>query len=387
MRQLQITVPAASKQDVEEVLKDYSSDISSKNVEQNGSNAIEFTASIESGEDIDKLSEELKEVENIDSGELSIRVLEQESLIKKGQKTSGSNSSLSHEELYTKAQESSGFTKEQWGLIAVSSAIAAYGLALDNIIVVIGAMMLAPILSPFVSGAISIVVGDQSLMKKSLFAGLKSVLIAIAVSFVVMVPFPVDNNAVLQLVASPGILTILLSVLVGVAAALSFATGFRDQIAGVAVAIALVPPLAATGIGLKMQDLVFAAQAGSVATINILAVIVSGSLTFRMLGMKPSTYYREKQAERLRYVVPAAFLLMAILAAPVAYSSYQGYQDYISEQHVRNVASDHFGDNLLEVELEDNHLTVLVLGEHQTQDFREELPEHLSVEVKQLQTG
>lgn len=386
MRQLQITVPASSKSVVQEKLEEFSSDVSSSHVEKDGSNAIEFTVSIDS-EDIDEVSEELKRVEGIESGDLSIRVLEQESLIEKGQKTRGSSTTLSNEEIYSKAQESSGFTREQWALIAVSSAIAAYGLALENMIVVIGAMMLAPMLSPFVSGAISIVVGDRSLMKESLSSGLESVLIAVAVSFVVMLPFPVGNNSVIDLVVSPGILTVLLSILVGVAAALSFATGFRDQIAGVAVAIALVPPLAAVGIGLKMQDLVFILKAASVATINILAVLVSGSVTFRALGMSPSTYYQEKQAEKLRYVVSAALILLVLLAIPVVYTSYQGYQDYLVEQEVRDTAEKHFGDDLLRLKFSDSEATVLVVGEHDVEAFRSDLPDSVSASIRQLKTG
>lgn len=386
MRQLQVTVPASSKKEVQERLEKHSSDVSSSHVEKDGSNAIEFTVSIDS-DDIDEVSEELKGIENIDSGDLSIRVLEQESLIEKGQKTKGSSTTLSNEEIYSKAQESAEFTKEQWALIAVSSAIAAYGLALDNVIVVIGAMMLAPMLSPFVSGAISIVVGDRSLMLDSLSAGLKSVLIAIAVSFVVMLPFPVGNNPVIDLVVSPGILTVLLSILVGSAAALSFATGFRDQIAGVAVAIALVPPLAAVGIGLKMQDAVFVLKAASVATINLLAVLVSGSVTFRLLGMTPSTYYQEKQAEKLRYVVSAAFVLLVLLAAPVVYTSYQGYQDYVVEQDVRNTAEEHFGEDLMQLKFSDSEVRVLVLDEHDVEAFRSDLPDHVSADVRQLKTG
>ncbi len=214
MRQLQVTVPAGSKGEVKEILEDYSSDVSSSNVERDGSQAIEFTVSVESDE-IDSLTEELKGIEELDSGELSIRVLEQESLIEKGQKTKGSSSILSQEEIYSKAQESSRFNRAQWGLIGVSAAIAAYGLALDNVIVVVGAMMLAPLLSPFVSGAISLVVGDSALMRDALISGLESVLIAVIIAYVAVLPFPVELNSTMKLVVSHSILTVLLSLLVG----------------------------------------------------------------------------------------------------------------------------------------------------------------------------
>lgn len=248
-------------------------------------------------------------------------------------------------------------------------------------------MILAPLLSPFVSAAISLVVGDSSLMKTSFVHGALSILLAVAVSFLAVLPFAIGANPTLELVVSSNVLSVLLSLLVGAAAALSFATGLRDQIAGVAVAIALVPPLASIGIGLRMGDFLFAGRAATVAAINVLAVVISGFVTFNILGLKPSTYYREREAEKMRAVVPAAFVLLALLAAPVAYSSYQGYQDVLVEQKVRNSASDYFGQDLLDVRFRDGTATVVVIGDHNATDFRRHVAQDVDVRLRELRTG
>jgi uncharacterized hydrophobic protein (TIGR00341 family) len=292
---------------------------------------------------------------------------------------------LSQEEIYSKAQQFAGFDRAEWGLIAVSAAIAAYGLALDNIIVVVGAMMLAPILSPFVAGAISLAVGDKNLMKQALLSGLKSSLAAVGIAYLSVTFFPVTINPTLELVASPGLLMILLSLLVGSAAALTFATGLRDQVAGVAVAIALVPPLAAIGIGLNMQDLVFTARAGSVVMVNILSIILSGSLTFKLLGLKPSTYYRKKEAKKMKYVLPAVVASMLLVSAPIAYSSYQNYDGFVAEQQVNKVAEDYFGENLMDVHIENSRARVMVVGDHNRTEFRNMLPEKIELELVELE--
>ncbi len=384
MRQLQVSVPKKFKDEVEEILEGYSSDISSSEAEKNDEKVAEFTVTAESDQ-IDDLTEELKAVEDLESGDLSIRVLEQESLIKKGQPTRGGASMLSQEEIYSKAQEAATFNKAQWGLIGLSSAIAAYGLALDNLIVVIGAMMLAPMLSPFVSGAISLSVGDRRLMTESLRSGVTSVLIAVAVSFIAVLALPVNMNPTLQLVAASGIVNIFLSLLVGAAAALTFATGLRDQIAGVAVAIALVPPLASVGIGLKMQNMFFVAQTASIASINILSVIIAGYLTFRLLGIRPETYYKKKEAEKMKYLVPAALVVLALLSVPIFYSSYQSYQGYVTQQKVEVAAEDYFGEDLLEVRFTDSSVKVIVMGEHVESEFMARVPAGADVEVVSLQ--
>ncbi len=150
------------------------------------------------------------------------------------------------------------------------------------------------------------------------------------------------------------------------------------------MAIALVPPLASVGIGLKMQDLVFAGKAGAIASINILAVIVSGFVTFKLLGLKPSTYYKQKEAERMKYIVPAAFIVLLLFAAPVIYSSFQGYQEYLEEQDIRHEASDFFGDSLLEITFQDSTAKVIVAGDFNETEFNEQVEDGIEIQVVEL---
>jgi len=104
-----------------------------------------------------------------------------------------------------------------------------------------------------------------------------SVVVAVVLSFLAVIPFPVSMNPTLQLVSTPSVIGILLSVFVGAAAALTFVTGLRDEIAGVAVAIALVPPIASIGLGLKMADMALVKNASTVASNEY-----AGSYNFRI---------------------------------------------------------------------------------------------------------
>jgi uncharacterized hydrophobic protein (TIGR00341 family) len=321
VKQIQVDVPEENEEDAREVIEEYSSDVYTLKGERNGDNVTVFNATVES-EDFDDIVSELKSIKEIELGELTIRVLEEQSLVEKGQKTRGSSTMLSQEEIYSKAQESATFGRPQWALIALSSAIAAYGLMLDNIAVVIGAMMLAPILSPLVSGAIALSLGDKSLLKKSFFTSFLAIPVAIFFSSVSVMFFSPTVNPTMELIVSAGVPNMILSLFVGAAAALAFVTGLRDQIAGVAVAIALVPPLAATGVGLRMYDFVFATRAASIAAVNLLAVLVSGSISLKALGVKPSTYYRKKSAEQLRFVFPSAIIIMLVAMIYLLFGPY-----------------------------------------------------------------
>ena len=309
MKQIQVNSPEENAGEVEDVLEKYSSDVFSVKGERKEDKTIVFHATVES-EDIDEIVDELKSIKEIELGDLVIRVFEEDSLIEKGQKTRGGSSMLSQEEVYSKAQGAASFNNAQWALTGLSAAIAGYGLMLDNIAVVIGAMMLAPLLSPMVSAAISLTVGDMKLLRQSFLNTGVAIPAAILVAAVSIIPFQISINPTMNLIVSAGIENMILSLMVGAAAALAFVTGMRDQIAGVAVAIAVVPPLAAVGLGIKMLDPVFASRALSIALVNILAVLLSGSLSLKLLGFGPSTYYKKKSAEQMKYVFPASIVLM-----------------------------------------------------------------------------
>lgn len=320
MKQLQITVPKKSKDDARKIIREYSSDLESSEVEKDGDGRrkrIQFTVTVESDQ-IDELTEELKALEDIDSGDLTIRVMDQQSLIRKGQQTRGSKSMLSQAEIYSQAQESASFNLAEWSLIGISSVIATFGLIADNVIVVIGAMMVAPILSPFISGALSVAVGDQKLFTDSIKTGLASFVLAVAASSIAAAPFSIAQNPTMTLVSSPSTIGLLLSLFVGAAAALTFVTGMRDEMAGVAVAIALIPPIASIGIGISSFDSQLVLDALTLALMNMVSIIASGFVCFRLIGVKPSTYQKKKQAEKMRYILPLTVLILLVLSLPAA---------------------------------------------------------------------
>ena len=370
MRQLQVTVPEEYGEEARKILEDYSNDISSSEVDKDGYKAVEITATSES-EDIDDLTEKLKNINDIESGKLSIRVLEQESLIKKGQKTKGSFSPLSQEEIYSKAQEAGDFNITQWSLIAASSAIAALGIASNSIISVIGAMMLAPMLAPFIASSISLSIGDSTLMKKSLAAGTGSIILAFLTAYIVSIPIDFSQTQALTTVLSPGTLALPLSVIVGAAAALSFTTGFRDQIAGVAVAIALVPPISAAGLMFSSGRYLLGFKALNLAIMNALAVIVAGYACLKAFGLHPSTYYKKKSAENMRRIIPIGIVALMLLGIPLSFSFY----DNSLSADIEDRAENFFGDNLVEIRRNQGEFTVVAAGNFSRDSFEKRFDE------------
>lgn len=312
MRQLQIDIISDFEDEAREVLEDYSSDISSSEIEKNEEDFVDFSVTVDQKK-IDEISEELKDLE-VKSGDLSIRVLEQESLIEKGVKTRGpSAGTLSSQEVYSKAQQASTFNYAQWGMTALSGALAGIGLATDNIIVLLGAILLAPVLHPLAALAVSIRMGDRKLALKSSSTSFKSILSIFLFSIPV---FLILGEAQLDVLLQ-GFELIVLSSIVGGAAMLTFISEYREEMAGAALAVAIVPPTAIIGNSVASLDPLQILQASQVLLANILTVLISGYMILAVSGAKPLTEYKLKDAKRLNVLV---LLMIVLLLALMLYT-------------------------------------------------------------------
>lgn len=330
MKRVEITVPEQESDDVEAVLEDYTENLVSTTVEKAEKSFVRFDVTMDS-EDIDALTADLKGMTALESGDLTIDVLEVATVIEKGKRKEGGSSALSVEEMYTKAFEFASFSRASWALIGLAAGIAVFGTAMENVMVVIGAMMLAPVIGPFIALSFGLVIGDRKLIQDSATYASLSMVFAVGVSFVlasiIEVPMRLQVNSLIAVIADPGFGTVPLSLLVGAAAALTFTTEARELLAGVAVAIALVPPAAVAGMTLAMNrpDLFF--EVSLVLLSHMAALILAGSVTFKLSGIAPSTYYRQKVSEEnLRTALMISIGSLLLIGGVVGYLSFQDLQ-------------------------------------------------------------
>ena len=312
MREVKIDILYKFEEDAEEVIEEYTNEISSSEIEKNDKKFVELTATI-SQEDLDDLTDELKALD-VDSGDLSIKVFEQESLIEKGSSTKGaSNSILSNQEIYSKAQKSASLNKAQWLMLVLAGAIAGIGLTTGNLIVLIGAILLAPLLYPLSSLSVSMAMGDSKMMFSSLKTiGLGTLVVALSSIPVFMIFGQAEMNVLLE-----GFEVIALSVFVGGAAVLTFISEYKEEMAGAALAVAIVPPAVVSAEALYLQNIPKMILGLEVLLINLLAAVLAGYLVLIGFSVTPLTDYREKLADSLKIVLFAltAIFVLFLLAA------------------------------------------------------------------------
>ncbi|QSZ68205.1 TIGR00341 family protein [Methanofollis aquaemaris] len=202
-------------------------------------------------------------------------------------------------------------------MTSIAGLIALTGLFLNNVAVIIGAMLLSPILGPIYAFAISVAVGRGKDGLRSL-----SVLAALLLSVFVLsalttaglhflVPLAVTPEILSRTVVSP--IYILMAVLLGFAAVLALDRGMSDLIAGVAIAAALLPPTVVAGIAtVLLTDRVL--LAGVLVLENVVGMLAGALIATLVLGIGAREYYEQVAARKaMARTALAIALLLAIL--------------------------------------------------------------------------
>jgi len=222
---------------------------------------------------------------------------------------------ISREELHQDLEEAARATNIYIALIALSSIVAAIGVLNDNVAVIIGAMVIAPMLGPNVALSLATTLGDLSLAKSALNTTLLGTLLAFAVSILIGLALPIDPS--LREIASRthlGSMDIVLALASGAAGALSFTTAAPAVLIGVAVAVALLPPLVTSGLLLGAGYESLALGALSLFLANIICVNLAGVATFLAQGIAPRTWWEADRARKATSIALAVWMvLLAIL--------------------------------------------------------------------------
>lgn len=200
-------------------------------------------------------------------------------------------------------------------LIALSAVIASLGLLLNSPAVVIGAMLVAPLMTPIVAAAIGITVGDTRVLRDSLTATLQGMLAAIfiAILMTLLVPGAETTPEVLAR-ANPTLIDLIVALASGMAGAYAIARKeVGEALPGVAIAAALLPPLASVGVGIALGQAAVAGGALLLFTTNLIAIVFASALVFLLLGVRPPRVEEREQRLRQGLVISIVSLLLVSL--------------------------------------------------------------------------
>ncbi|MBU2109726.1 TIGR00341 family protein [Patescibacteria group bacterium] len=184
-------------------------------------------------------------------------------------------------------------------MVIFSILMATFGLLLDSPAVVIGSMLIAPILYPILSLSLGIVMSDQKLITRALFTILKSAGLGIAAAIIITL-FLSDQGSELtsEIIARtyPSLLYIAVAVIAGLA--VSFALikpQLNETLPGIAVSVAIIPPLAVIGIGIAKLNWAVISGSFLLLLINILGIVFASMIIFSLMNL----YVKKKVAQEV----------------------------------------------------------------------------------------
>jgi len=229
---------------------------------------------------------------------------------------------ISREELYADIDGSANITSVYLVLVVLSSIVASIGILKDNVAIIIGAMVIAPLLGPNMALALGTTLGDTDLIGRALKANLAGIAASLMLSIIVGMVFSVDPGiGELASRTQVGLGDIAIALAAGVAGTLSFTKGLPSALIGVMVAVALLPPTVTVGMLLGSGNTALVPGAVQLVLVNVICVNLAAVTTFFFKGVRPRTWWETKKAEKAtRTAIIIWSALLIILVATILVS-------------------------------------------------------------------
>ena len=227
-------------------------------------------------------------------------------------------------------------------LVVLSTAIATLGLITNSPAVIIGAMLVAPLMSPIIGIGLASITGDTLMLRRAISALLRGAVLAIALS--ALLTFINSQLPILSLQTlpqeilsrtRPTPIDLVIALAGGLAAAYALTQkNLSAALPGVAIATALMPPLCTVGIGIALGRGDVAGGALLLFTTNAVTIAFSSVLVFFLRGFGASSYEGEHR-------LPGSLLLSAaltlVILVPLSYFSLRFFQEAAQNQQVNAV--------------------------------------------------
>ncbi len=219
-----------------------------------------------------------------------------------------------------------GFTRDaEWDtdyalMLSLSAMIASLGLLQNSIAIVIGAMVVAPLMTPLIAAGLALTQANLALFKKASVTVLFSFAGGLVLSFVTgLLVHGGELPSELVARGAPNLLDFAVAFLSGFAATYAVARpGLRGAVAGVAVAASLVPPLAAAGVSAAVGEYPICLGALVLFVTNVVAIVLGSALSSRILGLHAGIGSQDKVSWVAR-VLWTLVGISAVLAIPLWY--------------------------------------------------------------------
>jgi len=225
------------------------------------------------------------------------------------------------EAIYTDLDQSRRFDAIYGMMLVLSCLIGLLGLLVNSPAVIIGAMLISPLMGPILCCGLALTLAEWEMGKKAARNVAFSILEAVLIAALATLLSPL-REATPEILArsNPNLMDLLIAVFSGIAGVLALTSGKPGLtiIPGVAIATAVMPPLATTGYGLATAQWSIARGSFLLFFTNLTAIVISADLVFLYIGFRPRQRMLQREHRHLvRYRILAATLILAIVSIPL----------------------------------------------------------------------
>ncbi len=242
-------------------------------------------------------------------------------------------------------------------LVFLSCIIATLGLITDSSAVIIGAMLIAPLMTPILGFSVASISSQRTMSKNAILAILEGVVFAIFLSTLIgwiahALPFGMLDVLPREVLirVRPNPFDLMIAIAGGAAAAYALAQPYLSAaLPGVAIATALMPPLCTVGIGLSLGRWETAGGALLLFITNFAAISLGSIIVFLSLGFRPLNLQETIRGIPVSLVFTS--LIVTAILITLAISTIKIVNQADVTKNVKNAVTEEFKDQLPTVEL------------------------------------
>lgn len=217
------------------------------------------------------------------------------------------------EALYKEAKSNARLDWVFVSMVVLSTVVATIGLLENNVAVIIGAMVIAPLLSPNLALTVGSALGDFELILSSFVTLIVGLMIAVGLPYLLGVFWPYSLEQV-EIISRTEVhvSTVILALASGGAAILSMTTKLSGSLVGVMVAVAILPPASVLGLMLGSGQYNLAIGAGLMLSINIVAINLAANIVMWLRNINPQKQ-KDKQKAKISIYLSILFWLILLV--------------------------------------------------------------------------
>lgn len=243
-------------------------------------------------------------------------------------------------EVIEKRREESEISERYLFMLAMSAGIAILGLLLSSPAVVIGAMLLSPLMDPIIGLGFALATGDYDWMKKAARSLLVGTALAMMLCALVVVLSPLQTvTSEIAARTRPNLFDLLVALFSALAGAYAMIRGREGTIVGVAIATALMPPLAVVGFGLATLNWTVFSGALLLYFTNLMTIALTAAVMARLYGFRTSLSPKHTVLQNILIA-----LALAGLAIPLTLALWRVAREANDTRLINSTVRDIFDD-------------------------------------------